>query len=168
MGESDITMLITFANINVVLSRHELGAQLAKMKRTWVTRVHELQREPGALEQFQTHVVNLKKESVRKNRELSRGLNFVHENRAAACDRNLISKNVASHYKRVLKNMAKQDAAAQRRAQLADAGMLPLPSLLAEPEWTDEEPNRHLQSIVMSKQLSVETEKIPALPSTAA
>jgi len=164
MGECHVDLLVTFSHINVVLTRSELAAQLAKSScKSWATTVSELQREPMARAEFETHVIDLRKAKYRKQMEFSRGLHYVRSNITAVCEGNAREKKLLVTHKRALQNIARHDAASVRRLELSAS------LRNSKSDWV-EEPNRHLQrcnpAVVTGKCLAVESEPVPALPST--
>lgn len=165
MGECQISMVAMFTQINVVLTRHELAAQLAKMKRTWATRVHEYQHQPVARAEFEADLAKQVEINKEKKRKFARNLNFVHSNIADACDKNAVNRKVTDHYKRILKNIERRERVASNRLKMSGET-----TRSREPEWVEDEPTRHLQGcepvLVANKHAAVEQEQVPALPPT--
>lgn len=139
MGDVQALVGVTFSPINVMLNRHELHAQMAKIKRTWATRVYELQHEPMARADFENHVEDLRKNAVSKALKQASGQNFVNGNRADACRDNAPVRNQLKMHKRALQNFARHDAASIRRL-----GLSGMSTPGSDVGWAQES-NRHLQ-----------------------
>jgi len=115
LGECEYDLLVTFCPPNVTLSRKEMAAQVAKIHRSWEARIHELQHDILAREEFDTHVIDLRKAIVQHKRAAAGGHNFVRRNIGNAHDCSARSKVVGLH-KRALQNCARHDACSLRRA----------------------------------------------------
>jgi len=86
------------------------------MKPTWATKIQELQREPGARSEFETHVHDLRKAATQRTRDLAAGIDHVQQNIVSARALNSQLKAFELH-KRALQNCARQDAASNRRSE---------------------------------------------------
>jgi len=115
LGECEYDLLVTFGPPNVTLSRKEMAAQVAKIHRSWEARIHELQTDILAREEFDTHVTDLRRRKVQHKRTAAGGHNFVHRNIGNAQDSSARSRVVGLH-KRALQNCARHDACSLRRA----------------------------------------------------
>lgn len=115
LGECQYELLVTCGPPNVTLSRKEMTAQVAKIHRSWEARIHDLQHDILAREEFDSHVTDLRKAAVQHKRTAARGHNFVRRNIGNAHDCSARSKVVGLH-KRALQNCARHDACSLRRA----------------------------------------------------
>lgn len=117
LGECQYDISVVFGRVHIALTRQELAAQVAKIKRTWECRVHELQRDPLAREDFESHVDDLKEADVKFKRKLAGGLDFVNRNKVSSQKWSARSKAFSLH-KRALQNYARHDECSRRRAEL--------------------------------------------------
>lgn len=121
LGECEYNLSVTFGHAKVVLTRKELAAQVANLKRTWATRVQEFQRDPLAREEFDSRVTELRKVAAQKKRDFAHGSNFIKTNIGKTEDYTPRSKAVKLH-KRALLNCAKREACSLRRIDHVEYG----------------------------------------------
>eukprot|EP00927_Polykrikos_kofoidii_P055274 TRINITY_DN49550_c0_g1_i1.p1 TRINITY_DN49550_c0_g1~~TRINITY_DN49550_c0_g1_i1.p1 ORF type:complete len:917 (-),score=105.89 TRINITY_DN49550_c0_g1_i1:56-2806(-) len=112
-GESTYRLVITFGYLKIVLSRHELSAQVQAIKRGWEVRVAEVQRDQVTREQFDERVKQLRYELDDRNRK-QQGMDFVARNvRSVQCLNP--EQQFDNSRKKALLFQARQEAVATRR-----------------------------------------------------
>lgn len=114
IAECHYELSVTFARAKVALSRKEMAAQVAKIHNSWAARIHELQHDLLAREEFDDHVDGLQETNLRNKRRLAGGHNFVRRNigNAQGCTQ---KSRVVGVHKRALQNCARHDACSRRR-----------------------------------------------------
>lgn len=117
LGECEYDISVIFGRVHIALTRQELAMQVAKIKRSWECKVHELQRDPLAREDFEGHVEDLREAAEKSKRKLAGGLNFVNRNKVSSQKWSAKSKAFSLH-KRALQNYARHDECSRRRAEL--------------------------------------------------
>lgn len=95
-GECTCRILVTFGRIKIVLSRSEIAAQVAKMRRGWEAKLAETQKDPLQREMLEERVKTLKIARAKELRVQHREMNYLDRNAriaAASTPRALALKN---------------------------------------------------------------------------
>jgi hypothetical protein len=115
-GECKYLLQVKQTRIKIILTKAEITSQIQKMKRGWESRLHELQREPVAREQFEEYLLNLKDSIWEKKREMYGSHDHVAMNVAMnVAEETDYGTKLLKMKKKALKRCALQDEAQKRR-----------------------------------------------------
>lgn len=124
IGECEYEISVKFAAAKVALSRKEMAAQIAKVHRAWEARIHELQHDTVAREEFDCHVMDLRESIAQQKSDAAHGANYVRRNKSKAREQTQTSRVVGVH-KRALQKCARHEACSLRRAGMDPQQYIP-------------------------------------------